>query len=78
MKAKLIIRVTPDDRVQVRVEGMTEGDRPRPKGAKLCERVTRKLEADIGQVLSRRYDEGTLGEAVVTISGEDRLTTDAV
>lgn len=48
MKQQMIIRVHPDDRVEVKVEGLTETDSAKPKGSKLCDKITRGLERDLG------------------------------
>ena len=53
MAAKLIIHLLPDDRVHVTVEGMTEVNRPKPKGKKLCEKITKRIEQDLGAVETR-------------------------
>ena len=70
MGAKLVIRVSPDERVQVKIEGMDELDREKPKGAKLCERVTRRLEKDLGLVDDRTYPGEEL-EAIEVRTDED-------
>ena len=57
MAAKLVIRVYPDDRVQVEVEGLDDPRKDAPPGEKLCEKLTRKLEDDLGQVLERTYEQ---------------------
>lgn len=73
MPAKLIVRVHPDDRVEVRVEGLTERDMSRPKREKLCEKITRRLEQDLGIVTKREYaDEGT-AENLIELSEQDRM-----
>jgi hypothetical protein len=76
VSAKMIIRVHPDDRVDVRVEGLTEQDRAKPPGKKLCERVTRRLEQDLGLVSRREYD-GTGQEQSVEIERDEGLTLDS-
>jgi hypothetical protein len=53
MPRQLIIRVLPDDRVEVQVEGFTETDRDRPADRKLCRKLTERLERDIGRVETR-------------------------
>jgi hypothetical protein len=53
MPRQLIIRVLPDDRVEVQVEGFTETDRDRPVDRKLCRKLTERLERDIGRVETR-------------------------
>ena len=69
MAAKLIIRVSPNDRIEVKVEGLTELDRSKPKGEKLCEKVTRRLEEDLGIVEQRVY-EGESQEAIELIQDQ--------
>ncbi len=73
MGAKLIIRVTPDDNVEVKVEGLTEPDRPKPKGQKLCEKVTRVIEQDLGVVDGRDYAEDAVGDFGVLDEEQLRL-----
>lgn len=73
MAVKLIIRVTPDERVHVAVEGLTEPDRPKPKGRKLCERMTRRLEQDLGAVESRDYRGEPMQAIEVDQATEQRL-----
>ena len=55
MAARLIVRVHPDERVEVRVEGLTARDQNRPKEQKLCKKVTRRLEEDLGEVTQCTY-----------------------
>ena len=71
MSAKLIIRVSPEDRIEVRVEGLTELDKPKPQGEKLCEKITERLEQDLGWVEQREY----LGDnrQEIRLVEEDRL-----
>ncbi|MBI2299004.1 MAG: hypothetical protein HYU66_08695 [Armatimonadetes bacterium] len=56
MPGRLIVRVTPDQRVEVQVEGLAAPDAPRARGEKLCELVTRRLEQALGAVESRDYE----------------------
>ena len=53
MAAKLIIRVHPDDRVDVKVEGLTAVDLAKPPEKRLCRRVSERLEKDLGVVQQR-------------------------
>lgn len=62
MGAKLIIRVTADDKVEVKVEGLTDADRSKPKGSKLCEKITEKLVQDLGSIERRDYDDDAAGD----------------
>lgn len=55
MPAKLIVRVYPDDRVEVKVEGLTTRDHGRPPEKKLCMKVTERLERDLGDVTQCVY-----------------------
>jgi len=71
MAAKLIIRMSPDDRVHVAVEGLTEVDRPRPKGEKLCERITNRIEQDLGVVETRDYPDDS--QQAIRLDDEDAL-----
>lgn len=57
MAAKLVIKVHPDDRVEVKVEGVNEPAAGAAPGRKLCERLTRQLEEDLGIVAERRYQQ---------------------
>jgi len=75
LKRQMIIRVYPNDRVEVKVEGLTESDRPKPKGAKLCDKITSRLEQDLGVVVQRQYDE-TDPTLQVEVIGDERLKTD--
>jgi len=63
MLAKLIVRIHPDDRIEVKVEGMARQDASRPEGQKLCEKVTKRLIDDLGTVVDHKYedDEQELG-----------------
>lgn len=54
--AKLIIKVLPDQRVEVNVEGLGEKDRPKARGEKVCEQITRRLEQELGSVERREYE----------------------
>ena len=59
MPAKLIIKVHSDERVEVKVEGLTVKDQDRPKEQKLCKKVTQRLEQDLGEVTQCVYaDDG--------------------
>jgi hypothetical protein len=58
MGAKLIVRVYPDDRVEVKVEGLGQEDAAKPRGRKLCEKITKRLEADLGVTTDRTYEKG--------------------
>jgi hypothetical protein len=71
MAAKLIIRMTPDDRVHVSVEGLTEVDRPKPKGEKLCEKITKRIEQDLGAVETRNYPDDA--QQAIRLDEEDAL-----
>jgi len=71
MAAKLVIRMTPDDRVHVSVEGLTEVDRPKPKGDKLCEKITRRIEQDLGVVETRNYPDDA--QQAIRLEDEDAL-----
>ena len=73
MTAKLIVRIHPDDRVEVKVEGLSNGDRSRPKGKKLCDKVTKKLESDLGLVLARQYEDEGEQEQEIEFTQEKRL-----
>lgn len=55
MPTQLIIKVHPDDRVEVKVEGLTVRDHDRPKETKLCKQITRRLEHDLGEVMQCVY-----------------------
>lgn len=55
MPVKLIVRVSPDDRVFVTVEGLTERDRGLPSETKLCKKITSQLEEDLGSVARREF-----------------------
>ena len=55
MTARLIVRVHPDDHVEVRVEGLSTADGNRPPGEKLCTKVTARLERDLGEVVERVF-----------------------
>jgi len=70
MPAKLIIRVYPDDRVHVKVEGFAGTDESKPNGEKLCEKVTRRLERDLGTVEHREY-EAAPEQAMQQLSDEE-------
>lgn len=74
MKRQMIIRVFPDDRVEVKVEGLTESDGSRPKGAKLCDKITRRLEQDLGVVVQRQYEEPEQ-KRTVEVDAQSRLET---
>ncbi|HUW55167.1 MAG TPA: hypothetical protein VMZ92_00885 [Planctomycetota bacterium] len=56
MSARIVIRVHPDERVEVKVEGLKESQASAPPGARLCEKLTRRLEKDLGQVVDRTYE----------------------
>lgn len=58
MSAKIIIRIDPSDRVEVEVKGLSEPSRSAGPGRRLCERLTHRLEQDLGQITSRTYHEG--------------------
>jgi hypothetical protein len=64
MKRQMIIHVHPDDRVEVKVEGLTEVDNPKPAGKKLCDKITHGLEQDLGLVIHRRYEEAHDAQSV--------------
>jgi hypothetical protein len=72
VSARMIIRVHPDDRVDVRVEGLDEADRAKPQGKKLCDKVTKTLENDLGIVTERRYSGGEQEQAA-ELSADERL-----
>lgn len=62
MGAKLVIRVHPNDRIEVKVEGVVEpqaaASPPQAqKRKKRCEKLTRQLESDLGEVCQRIYDD---------------------
>jgi hypothetical protein len=71
MSAKLIIRVHLDDRVEVKVEGLSGFDRSKPKGQKVCDKITRKLEHDLGIVSQRRYHDDSVEEQPIELSQDD-------
>lgn len=71
MGAKLIVRVKRDDHVEVRVEGLTEIDRPKPQGKKLCNTITKRLERDLGIVERRDYADDPV--QIVGFVEQDRL-----
>ena len=71
MARKIIIRISPDDQVHVMVEGLTETDRPRPKGKKLCEKITKRIEKDLGLTAKREYPDD--GEYPIQLNEEDVL-----
>ena len=71
MGAKIVIRVRPDDRVEVRVEGLEEPRRDTPPGEKICEKITRRIERDLGAVVERTYDDE--GVQDVAIETDERL-----
>ncbi len=67
MPAKLIVKVHPDERVEVKVEGLTATDQHRPKEEKLCKKVTRRLEQDLGEVTRCvYYDDGNATDVELT------------
>ena len=73
MQVKMIVRVHPDDRVEVKVEGLTERDMSLPKPQKLCKKITRRLEQDLGGVTKCEYaDDWTAGN-LIELSEEDDL-----
>ncbi len=76
MPAKLIIRVRPDDRVEVEVKGLAKQDSPKPPGRKLCEKLTRRLEKDLGIVEHRQYADDKFDDQQVAESGMLRLGDD--
>ena len=73
MPARLIVRVHPDDRIEVKVEGLTERDASRPKREKLCEKVTKRLEKDLGTVTNREYADDETVENLIELSEEGRV-----
>lgn len=74
MPAKLIVRVLADDRVEVSVDGLTAKDTSRPPRQKLCERVTARLERDLGAVTQRTYrGEADGADAPITTSDSIEL-----
>lgn len=73
MPAKLIVRVHPDDRIEVKVEGLTDRDTSRPKREKLCEKVTRRLEQDLGTVTQREYTDHGIAGNLIELSEEDNV-----
>lgn len=73
MPAKLIVRIHPDDRVEVKVEGMTDRDKSRPKRSKLCEKVTKQLEQDLGFVTSREYAAEGIVQSAIELSDKERV-----
>jgi hypothetical protein len=73
MPAKLIVRVYPNDRIEVKVEGLTDRDSPRPKREKLCEKVTRRLEQDLGIVTHREYEDDGTVESPIGMEQPDRV-----
>jgi hypothetical protein len=58
MTVKLIVRVHPDDRVEVKVEGLTARDQAQPPEKKLCKKVTERLVRDLGDVTQCVYSGG--------------------
>ena len=67
MPARLIVRVHPDERVEVEVEGLTVKDQDRSKEKKLCKKVTRRLEQDLGEVTQCVYsDDGSATDVGLT------------
>lgn len=75
MKRQMIIHVYPDDRVEIKVEGLTESDSAKPKGTKLCDKITRRLEQDMGLVVHRHYEEAAQTQRV-ELAADERLETD--
>lgn len=74
MPAKLIVRVYPDERVEVRVEGLTDRDQGHPPEKKICKKVTERLERDLGSVIQRVYcDEGDTGNIEIVNSDQVKL-----
>jgi len=72
MPAKLIVRVRPDDRVEVKVEGLTERDMSRQKPEKLCKKLTKRLERDLGSVTRCEYEGyGPADDTIVLPNPED-------
>ena len=67
MSAKIVIRVRPNDSIEVKVEGLTEPKDDVPPGKKLCERVTRRLERDLGQVVQRRYENPDVQDSEIEV-----------
>lgn len=72
MPAKLVIKVYPDERVEVRVEGLTAKDQDRPAEKKLCKQVTRSLERDLGEVTQCVYCDDDRG-GNVELTNSDQL-----
>ena len=67
MEAKLIVRVYPDERVEVKVEGLTVRDRERPPEKKLCKKITERLVHDLGDLKQCVYcDAGDKAEIEIT------------
>lgn len=72
MAAELIIRVHADDRVEVKVKGVAEQDSGKPVEKKLCRRITKRLEDDLGIVKHREYEREPQQE--VDLTQDDDLT----
>lgn len=72
MPARLIVRVYPDERVEVKVEGLTAVDRERPPEKKLCKKVTERLIRDLGGLTQCVYYSDR-GEADVELTSPDTL-----
>ena len=68
MAAKLIIHVFPDDRVQVKVEGLPATDAVKPQAERVCRKVTRRLEEDLGLVEHRDHE----GDAKTDIQASEQ------
>jgi hypothetical protein len=63
MSVKLLVKVHTDERVEVKVEGLITKDQYRPKDQKLCKKITRRLELDLGEVTQCIYlDDGNASD----------------
>ena len=72
MAAKLVVRVHPDEHVEVKVEGLTARDQPRTGEQKLCKKVTRRLEEDLGTVTQCVYSRD-FDDTAVELTNQDKL-----
>ena len=67
MSAKIVIRVRPNDSIEVKVDGLNEPAGDVPPGKKLCEKVTRRLELDLGQVVQRTYEKPDVQDSEIEV-----------
>lgn len=72
MSAKIIIRIDPSDRVEVEVKGLSEPSQSMGSGKRLCERLTHRLEQDLGQITNRTYHEGQQDSGIEFYQGRQQ------